>query len=221
MNAPAHVEWRTIIRFAEEDVLRPMLRGLGIDAYIEVRHREEGTILSLEHPTETGRLIGRDGHTLEAIQYLVNLLVSQRFGATRAILTDCAGYRQRYKSNLERQAKTAARDVQQSGQPVTLEPMVAADRRTVHTTLRDWAGLETVSVEEDAETGMKRVQIAPVGSVPSAVPKAEPAGQEPAQQETDLRQSPAEEEQAGDVDPSPTTAENEDTPPNPFPPPEQ
>jgi len=221
MNAPEHVEWRTIVRFAEDDVLHPMLRGLGIDAYIEIRHREEGTILSLEHATETGRLIGRDGHTLEAIQYLVNLLVSQRFGATRAILIDCAGYRQRYKSSLERKAKTAAREVQQSGQPITLEPMVAADRRTVHTTLRDWAGLETVSVEEDAETGMKRVQIAPVGHLPSAMPKAEPARQEPTEQETDLAESPAQEEQAGDVDPSPTTSEDEDAPPNPSPPPGQ
>jgi len=221
MNAPAHVEWRTIVRFAEQDVLRPMLRGLGIDAFIEIRHREEGTILSLEHATETGRLIGRDGHTLEAIQYLVNLLVSQRFGATRAFLIDCAGYRQRYKSGLERQAKAAAREVQQSGRPVTLEPMVAADRRTVHTTLRDWAGLETVSVDEDPETGMKRVQITPVGSVSSALPTAEPAGQEPTQQESDLAESPAEQEETDDVEPSPSMTEGKDAPPNVFPPPEQ
>lgn len=195
MNAPEHVEWRTIIRFAEAEVLRPLLRGLGIDAYIEIRHREEGTILSLEHATETGRLIGRDGHTLEAIQYLVNLLVSRRFGDTRTVLIDCAGYRQRYKSDLERKAKTAAREAQQSGKPVTLEPMVAADRRTVHTALRDWAGIETVSVEEDPETGLKRVQIAPVGGAPPDAPETARA-----EEEADLDEAGAEPQQPDDLE---------------------
>jgi hypothetical protein len=45
---------------------------------------------------------------------------------------------------------------------------VAADRRLVHTALRDWAGLQTVSVDEDPETGMKRVQITRVGYVPGS-----------------------------------------------------
>lgn len=163
MNAPENAEWRSVIRFAEDEVLRPMLRGLGIPALIEIRHREEGTILSLEHATESGRLIGRDGHTLAAIQYLVNLLVNKRFGTTRAVLIDCAGYRGRLKAQLEKLAKETAREAQRTGEPMTLEPMVAADRRVVHTALRDWPGVRTVSVDEDPETGMKRVQIAPIG----------------------------------------------------------
>jgi len=163
MNAPENAEWRSVIRFAEDEVLRPMLRGLGIPALIEIRHREEGTILSLEHATESGRLIGRDGHTLAAIQYLVNLLVNKRFGTTRAVLIDCAGYRGRLKAQLEKLAKETAREAQRTGEPMTLEPMVAADRRVVHTALRDWPGVRTVSVDEDPETGMKRVQIAPLG----------------------------------------------------------
>ena len=168
MNETAPVEWRTVVRFAEEEVLRPLLRGLGIDAYIEIRHREEGTILSLEHATETGRLIGRDGHTLEAIQYLVNVLVNKRFGTTRTVLVDCAGYRGRYTADLEKLAKDAGRHVKETGKPVTLDPMVSADRRLVHTTLRDWAGLQTISVDEDPGTGMKRVQITRVGYVPGS-----------------------------------------------------
>jgi len=163
MNAPENAEWRSVIRFAEDEVLQPMLRGLGIPALIEIRHREEGTILSLEHATESGRLIGRDGHTLAAIQYLVNLLVNKRFGTTRAVLIDCAGYRGRLKAQLEKLAKETAREAQRTGEPMTLEPMVAADRRVVHTALRDWPGVRTVSVDEDPETGMKRVQIAPIG----------------------------------------------------------
>ncbi|MBN1918437.1 MAG: KH domain-containing protein [Verrucomicrobia bacterium] len=183
MNAPANVEWRTVIRFAENDILHPMLHGLGIDALIEIRHREEGTILSLEHPTESGRLIGRDGHTLEAIQYLVNLLVNKRFGATRAVLIDCAGYRGRLKAQLEKLAKDAARDAQRTGEPVTLEPMVAADRRVVHTALRDWPALRTVSVDEDPETGMKRVQIVPVGGRQAAPQAPQEAAESEDEQE--------------------------------------
>lgn len=168
MNPPEQPEWRTVIRFAEDEVIRPLLKGIGIDAFIEIRHREEGTILSLEHAAESSRLIGRDGHTLEAIQYLVNVLVNKRFGTTRTVLVDCAGYRGRYTADLEKLAKDAGRHVKQTGEPVTLDPMVSADRRLVHTTLRDWAGLQTVSVDEDPGTGMKRVQITRVGYVPGS-----------------------------------------------------
>ena len=179
METRENVEWRTVVRFAEQDVLRPLLRGLDIDAFIEIRHREEGTILSLEHGTESGRLIGRDGHTLAAIQYLVNLLVAKKFGVTRAVLIDCAGYRDRLKSGLDRIARDAARQVQRTGEPVTLEPMVAADRRLVHTALRDCQGIRTVSVDEDREARTKRVQIAPVGHVPPAEPDETDAPAEP------------------------------------------
>ena len=179
METRENVEWRTVVRFAEQEVLRPLLRGLGVDAFIEIRHREEGTILSLEHGTESGRLIGRDGHTLAAIQYLVNLLVAKKFDVTRAVLIDCAGYRDRLKSSLDRIARDAARQAQRTGEPVTLEPMVAADRRLVHTALRDWEGIRTVSVDEDREAGTKRVQIAPVGHAPPAEPDETDAAPEP------------------------------------------
>jgi len=205
MNSPADADWRTVIRFAEEQVLRPLLRGLSIDAFIEIRHREEGTILSLEHGAESGRLIGKDGHTLAAIQYLVNLLVAKQFGETRTILVDCAGYRERYKSGLDRTAKEAAQKVQHTGRPVTLEPMAAADRRLVHTALRDWDGIETISVDEDPETGMKRVRVTPVGYVPPAPGEADEkmgaAAEEP------LADTEEEGEQGEDAEPHPPVEE--------------
>jgi len=187
MNTPEPADQRTIVRFAEEDVLRPLLRGLGIDAFIEIRHREEGTILSLEHAADSGHLIGKDGHTLAAIQYLLNLVIAKRFGPTRALLLDCAGYRSRYKSGLDQIATDAAKSVQQTGTPVTLEPMPAADRRVVHTALRDYDNIQTISVDEDPETGMKRVQISPIGYVP---PSPDQVSQEP---ETNQPAPPAQE----------------------------
>jgi predicted RNA-binding protein YlqC (UPF0109 family) len=217
MNEPAPVEWRTVVRFAEEEVVRPLLRGLGIDAYIEIHHREEGTILSLEHHSESGRLIGRDGHTLEAIQYLVNLLAGKRFGLRRTLLIDCAGYRERHRSNLERMAKEAGREAQRTGKAVTLEPMVAADRRTVHTALRDWTGIETVSVDEDPETGMKRVQVASVGGAPAPRDEAEtPADEQPAAPDEPADRIAQKDEQVEPL--PPVTDEDDEAPPKTFPP---
>ena len=207
MNAPGNVEWRTVIRFAEDEVLRRLLRALDIDAYIEIRHREEATILSLEHGAEPGRLIGRDGHTLAAIQHLVNLLVAKRFGPTRTILIDCAGYRERHKSNLHRVAKEAGRRAQRTGKPVTLEPMIAADRRIVHTALREWPGIETTSVDEDAEAGTKRVQISPVGRLPGLQGVAD-------DEETSAPFAAEEDEEDEPVEPFPPMGEDdEDAPP--------
>ena len=114
-------------------------------------------------------------------------------------------------------ATPAAREVQQSGQPITLEPMVAADRRTVHTALRDWAGLETVSVDEDPDTGMKRVQVVPAGRVPASRDAAEtPTDEQPPTADEPAGRTLEEGDQVETFPSAPD--EDEETPPKSFPP---
>lgn len=145
-------------RLAEE-LLTRLLEGMGIAAQLEIRRREGTFILSIEGCSEAGRVIGRDGNTLYQLQYLLNLMLMKKLKTRMNVAVDVEGYRDRRKDKLTAEAKEAAKTVKRKGKPVTLEPMHAADRRTVHLALRDDPMIETSSSDEDRETGMKSVRI--------------------------------------------------------------
>lgn len=151
-------EQETSERLAEE-LLTRLLQGMGIAAQLEIRRREGTFILSIEGCSEAGRIIGRDGNTLYQLQYLLNLMLMKRLKTRMNVAVDVEGYRDRRKAKLTTEAKEAAKTVKRKGRPVTLEPMHAADRRTVHLALRDDPVIETASSDEDRETGMKSVRI--------------------------------------------------------------
>jgi spoIIIJ-associated protein len=142
-----------------EDLLRQILEGLGVSAQIEIRRREDALVLCVEGCPEAGRLIGKDGNILHQLQFLLNLMIMKKLKSRMNVVVDVGGYRERRRKKLITRARDAARKVNSGGKPVILEPMHAADRRIVHLALRDDPGIETLSVKEDRETGMKSVKI--------------------------------------------------------------
>ena len=102
-----------------------------------------GPIIDLDGE-DSGLLIGRRGQTLQALQFLVNLIVRKQFEDVRVAL-DVERYRERRESSLRDMASKVAERVVQTSRSVTLEPMSPADRRIVHTTLTDNPGVTTES----------------------------------------------------------------------------
>ena len=94
---------------------------------------------------DPGVLIGRHGQTIDAIQYIVNAIVSRRQAERVDVTVDAAGYRERRRDTLERLALRAAQRAVSTGEPVELEPMTAVERKIVHVTLQDLDGVETSS----------------------------------------------------------------------------
>jgi spoIIIJ-associated protein len=81
---------------------------------------------------DLGLLIGRRGDTLQALQYLVNLVVSRRFPETGGVTIDVEHYRHRREEQIVALAKRMADRVRQTHSPITLEPMPPAERRIIH-----------------------------------------------------------------------------------------
>ena len=104
-----------------------------------------GPIIDL-NGDDSGLLIGRRGQTLQALQFLVNLIVRKEFGQEVRVALDVERYRERRETSLRNVASTVAARVVQNGRSVTLEPMSPADRRIVHTTLTDFPGVTTESM---------------------------------------------------------------------------
>jgi spoIIIJ-associated protein len=95
---------------------------------------------------DSGLLIGRRGQTLQALQFIVNLIVRQRFGEDVRVVLDVEHYRQRREASLRDMAAKVAARVVQTGRSITLEPMSAADRRIIHLSLANHQGVTTESV---------------------------------------------------------------------------
>ena len=97
---------------------------------------------------DLGILIGRQGETLQALQYLTRLMLSRRLARWEPVVVDVESYRARRRRSLRRLATRMADRVSSSGRRVVLETMPAYERRIVHLALRDHAEVVTKSVGE-------------------------------------------------------------------------
>ncbi|MBI2767281.1 MAG: Jag N-terminal domain-containing protein [Chloroflexi bacterium] len=95
---------------------------------------------------DLGLLIGRRGDTLLSFQYLVNLIVGRRFPGKGGVSVDVEHYRHRREEQVVALAQRMAERVRETGSPITLEPMSAAERRLVHLAISEDPALETNSI---------------------------------------------------------------------------
>ncbi|MFO0920809.1 MAG: R3H domain-containing nucleic acid-binding protein [Candidatus Saccharimonadales bacterium] len=120
--------------------------GLNTDIYATT---EDNEVIELSVPSThlNGFLIGQHGDTMRAIQYMVsNALRNANYEVTR-VNVDIAEYKKSRADRLSGKAIEWVNKVKESGEPMDLKPMNAADRRTIHK-LASENGLETESVGE-------------------------------------------------------------------------
>jgi spoIIIJ-associated protein len=113
--------------------------------------------IELEGP-DAGRIIGKKGNVLDAIQYLTARVVVRPGDARRHVIVDAEGYRARHEDQLAQMARRLAQRVATEGKVITFDPMSARERRIVHMALRDIKGVRTESMGEEPQ---RRVQIIP------------------------------------------------------------
>jgi len=136
---------------------------------------EDEIRLEIEGP-DAGRIIGKRGNVLEAIQYLTTRIAHKPGEPRKHIAVDAEGYRARHEDQLAEMAQKLARRVAKEGKVITFDPMSARDRRVVHMALKE---ITEVRTESHGEGPDRRVQIIPVkvagaaGGPPSAPPSRE------------------------------------------------
>jgi spoIIIJ-associated protein len=125
-------------------LMERIVAELGARCRVEVREDAAGVHVECTGG-DVGVLIGRYGQTIDAVQYIVNAIVSRREGERIDVTVDAAGYRERRRVMLERVALRSAERALASAQPVELEPMTAVERKVVHLRLKEFDGVETSS----------------------------------------------------------------------------
>ncbi len=140
------------------EVLQEICRasGLSIDAEARGRH---APYLDVELVGEdVAATLGRHGQSLDALQYLANLIIGRRVGPEVRVILDAGGYRARRAETLTNLARDFAAQVKERQEECELDPLPAHERRIIHNALSDDPDIRTYSEGDDPD---RRVIIAP------------------------------------------------------------
>jgi spoIIIJ-associated protein len=177
-----------------EGVLSRLLRGMSLPDKVKVQKDSDGNaVLNIQGPS-SGTLIGRHGHTLEALQYLVSKTVQRMTGDEKTIvIVDVENYLERQKDKLKDLALNLAQKAKETGVEIPMRPMSSKDRRVVHLTLKDH---EHVTTESRGEGLRRKVVIVPKVKAAEVTPEAAAAAQAagdvaPAEAEAPVDQQPS------------------------------
>ena len=126
--------------------LSDIFTTMGIVAEVEVLYDEDNETLDINlNGEDMGVLIGKRGQTLDALQYLVSLIINKNSEKYIKVKLDTENYRARRKETLENLAKNIAFKVKKTRKPVSLEPMNPYERRIIHSALQNDKFVETYS----------------------------------------------------------------------------
>lgn len=129
--------------------------------------REFKTDLAIEHGSvhasvqwegDAGLLIGREGQTLAALQYLASRMLSHSFNAALRVQLDIGDYRRKQDEKLRGLAVSLAEKARQTGRSWSTRPLSSYHRRVIHMCLQDAHDVQTRS---SGDGPLKRVVISP------------------------------------------------------------
>lgn len=128
--------------------LQQLIKDSRINVTAELAEEQEGLVYTLAGE-EVGIFIGRRGQTLDALQYLLSIVVNRNAAEYIRVTLDAENFRKRRKQTLERLALRLADKVTATGKEVVLEPMTAKERRIIHAQLQDNPRVKTFSKGKD------------------------------------------------------------------------
>jgi len=156
---PADDRSREALDFARDIILK---MGMDCDVRLQQRDDEEEDASDIHIQVtgpDAGRIIGKKGQVLAAVQFIVNRAMNRPGLERRYVSVDADGYRSRREDSLANMARRLGRQAVSDGQIITFEPMSPRDRRVVHLALAKFDGVVTKS---EGEGDDRRVQIIPV-----------------------------------------------------------
>jgi spoIIIJ-associated protein len=135
--------------------LRELLRLTGVNTPVDSRVTEvageaiQWLVIVPEPltPEQISGLTGPSGTVLDSIQYLTNAILNlgQPEASQGAFTVELDGYRLRRYAELKAMTDAAAVTVRATGEDCELKSLSSAERRQVHTLLKEFADLSTFS----------------------------------------------------------------------------
>jgi len=139
-------------------VLNDLLSESGLQVSIEVAGMRGKYINLSLGGRDVSYLVGRRGEVLNAVQYLMNVIVARQLETGVRVVIDGDNFRRRREEVLEKLAHDIATEVQKRGEEAVLDALPAFERRVIHQALQEFPGVVTYSEGEEPD---RRVVIAP------------------------------------------------------------
>ena len=133
-----------------KELLDTMLGYLGFVLEIQEQRDEADNLVLQIYTEESRRLIGRDGETLAAIQFLVNRLLQAKNKDAPKVIVDVEHYRSMREDRIIERVRALADRVRVTGRSLQLEPMNSYERRIVHNAFKDDPDVGTWSPSDSA-----------------------------------------------------------------------
>jgi spoIIIJ-associated protein len=127
---------------------------------VEVARADESEIFVDIYGGDPGKIIGRGGRTLGALEYVTNAVLNRSEDTQVRVNIDVGGYKQRRDERLREGARKAAARVRKTGRPVEMDAMSAAERRIIHMEIADDPSVRS---ESSGEGRTRRVVVFPEG----------------------------------------------------------
>lgn len=130
--------------------------GLNTDVYATT---EDNEVIELHVPSThlNGFLIGQRGDTMRSLQFIISTALKNNDYEVTRVNVDIADYKKQRADRLSEKALSWIKKVQDSGEPMHLQPMNAADRRTIH----KLAGEEGIETESEGEGRDRHIVLKP------------------------------------------------------------
>ena len=129
--------------------LRDVLDAMGIKAEIRIKEEQDVISINLTGPN-MGLIIGYRGETLDALQYLISLVINKGHDIEyKRVILDTESYRTKRQETLKRLAEKTAYRVKKNGKSFKLEPMNPYERRIIHSALQNNPFVKTYSEGEE------------------------------------------------------------------------
>lgn len=140
------------------NLLTDVIAAMNIDADIHQTEDEDSNVVFQLSGGDMGMVIGRRGQTLDALQYLLNVVANRHAKQHIRIVLDAENFRARRRETLERLADRLAGRVIKTHREILLEPMSPQERRIIHAYLSDHPKVRTFSKGDEPN---RRIVIAP------------------------------------------------------------
>ena len=122
---------------------------------IKVNHDED--TVNIEVTTDSGSLlIGRSGQSLNALEYVVQLMLNTNSSTRAKVSIDTENYRQKQQERLKTLINKAIEYVKRTKKIYRFDPMSAKDRKFIHQYFKDLGGFDTFS---EGEGSMRKVGV--------------------------------------------------------------
>ncbi len=128
-----------------KELIKGIVTDMGLTVNMEVKKREDSLNITL-YTDNNAVLIGSSAKTLSALTTIIKQSLYKDLGENYKFVLDIGEYKQKREWNLEKMAKSLAREVAKTKVEAKLDPMNSYERRIIHNTLGQNKKVYTESV---------------------------------------------------------------------------